>query len=88
MLDNPFGEGIFPNIQSKSPLVQLEAIASCPIASYLGEDKHQLILFIFKIFIRTDTIAAGVKESAVRTGGRNRKISQRTNCAILGCETA
>ncbi|KAK4811179.1 hypothetical protein QYF61_019810 [Mycteria americana] len=38
MLDNPFGEEIFPNIQSKPPLVQLEAISSCLMACYLGEE--------------------------------------------------
>jgi len=31
---------IFPNIQSK-PLTQLEAIASCPIASYFGETSEK-----------------------------------------------
>ena len=38
MLDNPSSEEIFPNIQSKPPLAQLEAVSSCPIASYLGEE--------------------------------------------------
>ncbi|KAK4830945.1 hypothetical protein QYF61_014404 [Mycteria americana] len=38
MLDNPFSEEKFPNIQSKPPLVQLEAITSCPISCYLGEE--------------------------------------------------
>ncbi|KAK4827284.1 hypothetical protein QYF61_016430 [Mycteria americana] len=38
MLDNPLGEEFFPNIQSKPPLVQLEAISSCPITCYLGEE--------------------------------------------------
>ncbi|KAK4824384.1 hypothetical protein QYF61_014044 [Mycteria americana] len=38
MLDNPLGEEIFPNIQSKPPLAQLEAISSCPITCYLGEE--------------------------------------------------
>ncbi|KAK4809582.1 hypothetical protein QYF61_025025 [Mycteria americana] len=38
MLDNPFSEVTFPNIQSKPPLVQLEAISSCPMACYLGEE--------------------------------------------------
>ncbi|KAK4830604.1 LOW QUALITY PROTEIN: hypothetical protein QYF61_012030 [Mycteria americana] len=37
-LDNPFCEKIFPNIQSKPALEQLEAISSCPIACYLGEE--------------------------------------------------
>ncbi|KAK4817646.1 hypothetical protein QYF61_023236 [Mycteria americana] len=38
MLDNPFSELKFPNIQSKPPLAQLEAISSCPITCYLGEE--------------------------------------------------
>ncbi|KAK4821003.1 hypothetical protein QYF61_010734 [Mycteria americana] len=38
MLDNPLGEEKFPNIQSKPPLAQLEAISSCPITFYLGEE--------------------------------------------------
>ncbi|KAK4824802.1 LOW QUALITY PROTEIN: hypothetical protein QYF61_019470 [Mycteria americana] len=38
MPDNPFSEVKFPNIQSKPPLVQLEAISSCPITCYLGEE--------------------------------------------------
>ncbi|KAK4806883.1 hypothetical protein QYF61_012604, partial [Mycteria americana] len=38
MLDNPFSEVKFPNIQSKPPLAQLEAISSCPITRYLGEE--------------------------------------------------
>ncbi|KAK4818734.1 hypothetical protein QYF61_018721 [Mycteria americana] len=38
VLDNPFSEVKFPNIQSEPPLVQLEAISSCPITCYLGEE--------------------------------------------------
>ncbi|KAK4823418.1 hypothetical protein QYF61_001873 [Mycteria americana] len=38
MLDNSFSEVKFPNIQSKPLLMQLEAISSCPIACYLGEE--------------------------------------------------
>jgi len=38
MLYNSFSEEIFPNIQSKPPLVQLEAISSCAIACYLEEE--------------------------------------------------
>jgi len=37
MLDNPFSEEIFPNIQSKPSLVQLEAIFSCPVTCYLDD---------------------------------------------------
>ncbi|KAK4829578.1 hypothetical protein QYF61_005678 [Mycteria americana] len=38
MLDNPFSEVKFPNIQSKPPLAQLEAISSRPITCSLGEE--------------------------------------------------
>ncbi|KAK4811045.1 hypothetical protein QYF61_015749 [Mycteria americana] len=38
MLDHPFSKEIFPNIQSKPPLAQLEAISSRPITCYLGEE--------------------------------------------------
>ncbi|KAK4816497.1 hypothetical protein QYF61_017458 [Mycteria americana] len=42
MLDNPFSEEKFPNIQSKPPLAQLEAISSRPVTCYLGKqtDPH------------------------------------------------
>ncbi|KAK4810530.1 LOW QUALITY PROTEIN: hypothetical protein QYF61_004493 [Mycteria americana] len=38
MLDNPFSEEKFPNIQFKPPLAKLETISSCPITCYLGEE--------------------------------------------------
>ncbi|KAK4823266.1 hypothetical protein QYF61_000233 [Mycteria americana] len=38
MLDNPFSEEFFPNTQFKPPLAQLEAVSSCPMACYLGEE--------------------------------------------------
>jgi len=46
MLDNAISKEFFPNIQSKPPLVQLEAISSHPITCYLGEetDPHSLHL--------------------------------------------
>lgn len=34
----PFCEEFFPNVQSKHPLVQHEAISSCSITSYLEEE--------------------------------------------------
>jgi len=40
MPDHSFSKDIVPNIQSKPPLTQLEAIASHPIASYLGEETN------------------------------------------------
>ncbi|KAK4823265.1 hypothetical protein QYF61_000232, partial [Mycteria americana] len=38
MLENPFGEESFSNIQFKPPLAQLDAISSCAMACYLGEE--------------------------------------------------
>jgi len=40
MSDHSFSKDIFPNIQSKPPLMQLEAISSRPIASYLGDETN------------------------------------------------
>lgn len=42
MPDHPFGEEVFPNIESKPPLAQLEGISSCPVPCYLREvtDPH------------------------------------------------
>jgi len=38
--DHSFSEEIFPNLQSEPPLTQLEAIASCPVTGYLGEETN------------------------------------------------
>ncbi|KAK4830412.1 LOW QUALITY PROTEIN: hypothetical protein QYF61_010943, partial [Mycteria americana] len=58
MLDNPFSEEKFPNIQSKSPLVQLEAISSCPVTCYLGEetDPH-LSTTSFQVVVESDKVS-------------------------------
>ena len=40
VLDNPFGEEIFPKIQPYPALVQREAISSPCIASYLEEETN------------------------------------------------
>jgi len=40
MPDHSVSTEIFPNIQSEPPLVQLEAISSRPVASYLGEETN------------------------------------------------
>ena len=44
MLDHPLSEEIFPNIQPKPPLTQLEAIFSCPITCYLGKERNMYLL--------------------------------------------
>ncbi|KAK4829457.1 LOW QUALITY PROTEIN: hypothetical protein QYF61_004675, partial [Mycteria americana] len=58
MLDNPFSEVKFPNIQSKPPLAQLEAISSCPITCYLGEetDPH-LSTTSFQVVVESDKVS-------------------------------
>ncbi|KAK4817040.1 hypothetical protein QYF61_026166 [Mycteria americana] len=58
MLDNPFSEVKFPNIQSKPPLAQLEAISSCPITCYLGEetDPH-LSTASFQAVVESDKVS-------------------------------
>ncbi|KAK4807134.1 hypothetical protein QYF61_018475 [Mycteria americana] len=58
MLDNPFSEEIFPNIQSKPPLVQLEAISSRPITCYLGEetDPH-LSTTSFQVVVESNKVS-------------------------------
>jgi len=38
--DHPPGEELFPNIQPESPMMQLEAIISNPITSYMGEEAN------------------------------------------------
>ncbi|KAK4815655.1 hypothetical protein QYF61_005217 [Mycteria americana] len=58
MLDNPFSEVKFPNIQSKPPLAQLEAISSRPITCYLGEetDPH-LSTASFQVVVESDKVS-------------------------------
>ncbi|KAK4832342.1 hypothetical protein QYF61_021871 [Mycteria americana] len=58
MLDNPFSEVKFPNIQSKPPLAQLEAFSSCPITCYLGEetDPH-LSTTSFQVVVESDKVS-------------------------------
>ncbi|KAK4818594.1 hypothetical protein QYF61_015456 [Mycteria americana] len=58
MLDNPFSEEIFPNIQSKPPLAQLEAISSCPIACDLGEETNtHLSTTSFQVVVGSEKIS-------------------------------
>ncbi|KAK4810517.1 hypothetical protein QYF61_004480 [Mycteria americana] len=58
MLDNPFSEEKFPNIQSKPPLAQLEAISSCPITCYLGEETNpHLSTTSFQVVEESDKVS-------------------------------
>ena len=57
MPDHVFSKEIFPNIQSKSPLMQLEAIVSHPISSYLGEQTNTcLTAASFQVAVETDKV--------------------------------
>lgn len=52
MPDYPFSEEIFPNIQSKSPHVQLKAISSCSVTYDLEEDtRPQLTMTFFQVVV-------------------------------------
>jgi len=58
MSDHSFSKEIFPNIQSKPPLTQLEAIASPPIASYLGEETNTcLTTTSFQVVTESDRVS-------------------------------
>ncbi|KAK4833008.1 hypothetical protein QYF61_027110 [Mycteria americana] len=58
MLDNPFSEEKFPNIQSKPPLAQLEAISSCPITCYLGEETNpHLSTTSFQVVVESNEVS-------------------------------
>jgi len=54
VLNNPFGEEIFPNTQSKPPLMQLEAVSSCPINNLLmiQSDFHHIPMDIFLTLLK------------------------------------
>jgi len=57
MPDHSFSEEIFPNISSKSPLMQVEAIASCPITSYLGEETNTcLTTTSFQVVVESNKV--------------------------------
>ena len=57
MLDNPFGEEIFPNVLSKPLMAQLEAVSSHPITWYLGEetDTH-LATTSFQVVVESNKV--------------------------------
>ncbi|KAK4821752.1 hypothetical protein QYF61_000813 [Mycteria americana] len=58
MLDNPFSEVKFPHIQSKPPLVQLEAISSHPSTCYLGEETNtHLSTTSFQVVVESDKVS-------------------------------
>ena len=64
MPDHSFCKEIFPNIQSKPPLTQLEAVSSHPITCYLGEETNT--------HLATTSFQVGVGFSSQVTSDRTR----------------
>ena len=61
MPDHSLSKEIFPSIQSKPPLMQLEAIASRPIASYLGEETNTcLTTTSFQVAVESNKVPPSV----------------------------
>jgi len=57
VLDRSFGEEIFPSIQPEHPLVQLEAIPSRSITSYVGEEaNHHLTTNSLQVVIESNKV--------------------------------
>ena len=58
MLDSPFVEEIFRNVQSKPPLTQLEAISPCPIACYMEEETNtHLITASIQVVVESNEVS-------------------------------
>ncbi|KAK4827693.1 LOW QUALITY PROTEIN: hypothetical protein QYF61_020827 [Mycteria americana] len=58
MLDHPFSKEIFPNIQPKPLLMQLEAISSRPITCYLGKETNtHLTTTSFQVVVESDKVS-------------------------------
>ena len=64
MSDHSCSKEIFPNIQSKPPLTQPEAIASSPIARDLGEEtKIHLTTTSFQVVVVSDKVSPSASSS-------------------------
>ena len=58
MLYNTLSEEIFPNIQSRPPLEQHEAISSRPITCYLGKETDiHLTTISFQVVVETHKVS-------------------------------
>ena len=52
-------EEIFPNIQPESPLLQREAITSCAMNSYLGEEANPLLATVsFQVTVESNKVSS------------------------------
>jgi len=67
VFDNFFSEETFPNTRHKLPMVQLEAISTCPIACYLGEevDTHPTITF-FQVVVESSKVSPSLLFSRLK----------------------
>lgn len=60
MLESPFCEETFPDIQSKPPLLQLETVSSFPIACCLEEETHpHLATASIQVVLERDDVIPG-----------------------------
>jgi len=57
MPDHCFNEEVFPNVRSKPPLIQLEAIASHPVTSYAEETNIHLITTSFQAVVESEKVS-------------------------------
>jgi len=65
MLHNSFSKEIFPNIKSKPPLTQPEAVSSHPITSHLGEETNtHLTTTSFQVVVESDKVSPPPPEVA------------------------
>jgi len=64
MPDHSFSKEIFPDIQSKPPLTQLEATASHPITSCLGEEiNSRLTTTSFQVVVESEKVPPSASSS-------------------------
>ena len=84
--DHFFSKEIFPNIQSKPPLAQLQAIAFCPIASYLGEETNTcLTTTSFQVVVESDKVSP--QPPLLQTKPPQLLPTGLTSCIYLHCST-
>jgi len=58
VLKNPFSGGIFPKVQAKPPLTQLEAISSRPITCYLEKQTNtHLTTTCFQVVVESNKVS-------------------------------
>ena len=80
-LDSPFSKEIFPNIQPKPPLMQLEAIASRPVTVYLGEETNtSLTTTSFQVVVESDKVSPSLLFSTAEDTSSSSPAKPRLSC--------